>query len=423
MPSRDDIVSFFARAGIRSRSIFRSAITKRAALAEIALALALTLVVCKFVNWDIPNSYLRQTLGADKGMYSAVEKFVETEADRLTPKAALPQLKEPTKDEIDAIVLFGHDPNKSPREQTTSAFVSRPLVARWLADQMVNGSPDDEEVAKLRAEVRTILDEKIKLAYAELTSTVAYAWRRYTTGWIQYITIFFFLVAAVRMGFWRYWLVVEHMTIVGKDLPRHWQAFTRYGLGVIDEPRSLKQRIAETAAGKFSRTLREFRDDTARTDLRPFRCVPLLSRLEKENGSRSRHPLATRLPIIDAGVEQLERQFDIENHPIRWLIAALPALGFVGTILGIGSGLGQADKPIGAVDKAGRIAAVQDLTSALGVAFDTTLVALLLSLVATALMMLNERLRGQYLFDLRSVLLDGPGASSSSRPAASGEAS
>jgi chemotaxis protein MotA len=58
---------------------------------------------------------------------------------------------------------------------------------------------------------------------------------------------------------------------------------------------------------------------------------------------------------------------------IRYLAWSIPSIGFIGTVMGISGALGNADKAV-----AGDIAMV---TSQLGVAFDTTLVALLLSII------------------------------------------
>ncbi|MDM4018211.1 MotA/TolQ/ExbB proton channel family protein [Roseiconus lacunae] len=136
-----------------------------------------------------------------------------------------------------------------------------------------------------------------------------------------------------------------------------------------------------------------------------LRCDNLLSRLAHEY-RQGNVDEQSRLAMINVGIEEIDDQFDVESHATRWLVAALPALGFIGTIIGIGEGLGKADGPVEATGTSARVGAVQELTSSLAVAFDTTLVALVLGLMATAYMMYKERLRGTYISDLRSLLIE-----------------
>ena len=58
---------------------------------------------------------------------------------------------------------------------------------------------------------------------------------------------------------------------------------------------------------------------------------------------------------------------------IRYIVWAIPSIGFIGTVRGIGAALGQAHKAV-----EGDITGV---TESLGVAFNSTLIALLISIV------------------------------------------
>lgn len=66
-------------------------------------------------------------------------------------------------------------------------------------------------------------------------------------------------------------------------------------------------------------------------------------------------------------------RLDSELSMIRYIAWAIPSIGFIGTVRGIGAALGQAHEAI-----AGDIAGV---TSSLGVAFNSTFIALLISMV------------------------------------------
>jgi len=74
------------------------------------------------------------------------------------------------------------------------------------------------------------------------------------------------------------------------------------------------------------------------------------------------------------GVCQSEAdRLDSELSMVRYIAWAIPAIGFIGTVRGIGDALAQAHKAV-----TGDIAGV---TEGLGVAFNSTLVALLISIV------------------------------------------
>jgi biopolymer transport protein ExbB/TolQ len=76
---------------------------------------------------------------------------------------------------------------------------------------------------------------------------------------------------------------------------------------------------------------------------------------------------------VESSVEALAIRQDAENSMIRYLIWAIPSIGFIGTVRGIGEALSHADQAL-----AGNIAG---MTNSLGVAFNSTLVALLISLL------------------------------------------
>ena len=81
-------------------------------------------------------------------------------------------------------------------------------------------------------------------------------------------------------------------------------------------------------------------------------------------------------------------RLDSELSMIRYITWAIPSIGFIGTVRGIGTALGQAHQAM-----AGDIAGV---TASLGVAFNSTFVALLISIVVMFFMhqlqLMQERL-------------------------------
>jgi biopolymer transport protein ExbB/TolQ len=76
---------------------------------------------------------------------------------------------------------------------------------------------------------------------------------------------------------------------------------------------------------------------------------------------------------------------------IRYIAWAIPSIGFIGTVRGIGAALGEAHKAV-----EGDIAGV---TENLGVAFNSTFVALMISIVVMFLVHQLQLLQDRLVFD------------------------
>ena len=97
---------------------------------------------------------------------------------------------------------------------------------------------------------------------------------------------------------------------------------------------------------------------------------------------------------IESSVEALALRQDAENSMIRYLIWAIPSIGFIGTVRGIGQALSLADKAL-----AGDIAG---MTNSLGVAFNSTLVALLISIFLMFIFHQLQRLQDGQIVDIQA---------------------
>lgn len=90
--------------------------------------------------------------------------------------------------------------------------------------------------------------------------------------------------------------------------------------------------------------------------------------------------------LLESTCRRTERRVEkVEYSGIEYAIYAMPSLGFIGTVWGVGASLGNADKVVRATDAASQGDAISAVTSVLGVAFDTTLVALVCSIIAVYL--------------------------------------
>jgi biopolymer transport protein ExbB/TolQ len=91
--------------------------------------------------------------------------------------------------------------------------------------------------------------------------------------------------------------------------------------------------------------------------------------------------------ICESEAERLESELSM----IRYISWAIPSIGFIGTVRGIGEALAQADKAV-----QGDIAGV---TQSLGVAFNSTYVALLISIFLMFLVHQLQLLQERLVFD------------------------
>ena len=170
-------------------------------------------------------------------------------------------------------------------------------------------------------------------------------------------------------------------------------AFTIMGYKAIrtGQERALLQRdLLQTAEGM--RVLPEDTRELTRQleQLEPaqrFTLVPraLQAALHRFSASANIQDVATAShAVCEAEGERLESELSM----IRYIAWAIPSVGFIGTVRGIGDALGQADRAI-----EGDISGV---TQSLGVAFNSTLIALLISVVLMFLMhqlqLMQERL-------------------------------
>jgi len=89
--------------------------------------------------------------------------------------------------------------------------------------------------------------------------------------------------------------------------------------------------------------------------------------------------------LLDYSISQHNTMEQRSRWLINWSAAALPSIGFIGTVRGLLLALGNADSIVRATNALGQAAAITDVATQLSLAFTTTLVALLLGLVISLL--------------------------------------
>lgn len=152
----------------------------------------------------------------------------------------------------------------------------------------------------------------------------------------------------------------------------------------------LQQEIVEISQGM------SVLPEDAREYTRPIQALPeetqgyllprvLLTALQRFAATRNVQDVANTVRSV---CESESDRLDSELAMVRYIAWAIPSIGFIGTVRGIGEALGQAYKAV-----EGDIAGV---TAALGVAFNSTFIALVISILIMFLMhqlqLIQERL-------------------------------
>ncbi len=140
-------------------------------------------------------------------------------------------------------------------------------------------------------------------------------------------------------------------------------------------------RILPDDAGQLARPLQALPEDQ-QYYLLPRALQSALSRFQVTSSIQS----AT--DAVGTVCEAENNRLDSELSMVRYITWAIPSIGFIGTVRGIGAALGQAHEAI-----QGNIAGV---TASLGIAFNSTFIALLISMVVMffihQLQLIQERL-------------------------------
>ena len=97
---------------------------------------------------------------------------------------------------------------------------------------------------------------------------------------------------------------------------------------------------------------------------------------------------------IYVSVENLSVQLETESSMIRYLIWAIPSIGFVGTVRGIGQALSDADKALSGD--------IGFMAESLGIAFNSTFIALLISLLLMFLLNQLQRIQDKSLLEIQA---------------------
>lgn len=148
-------------------------------------------------------------------------------------------------------------------------------------------------------------------------------------------------------------------------------------------------RILPEDSREYARTIQSL-PDTVRGMLLPR---VILSALERFGATRNVQDVSS---VANTLCESEGERLESELSMIRYIAWAIPSVGFIGTVRGIGEALGQAHR---AVD--GDIAGV---TQSLGTAFNSTFIALIISIVVMFLVHQLQLLQERQVFDTQTYI-------------------
>jgi biopolymer transport protein ExbB/TolQ len=117
----------------------------------------------------------------------------------------------------------------------------------------------------------------------------------------------------------------------------------------------------------------------------------LLSSLERFGSTRNVQDVSS---VANSLCESESERLESELSMIRYIAWAIPSVGFIGTVRGIGQALGEAHRAV-----EGDIAGV---TENLGIAFNSTFIALLISIVVMFLVHQLQLLQERLVFDTQT---------------------
>ena len=168
-------------------------------------------------------------------------------------------------------------------------------------------------------------------------------------GLIQGVTLFLFIWGLFEIGY------ISHRMTIESDAFR---------LGLLPEKENWVISPDDLNAIKLKVTEYEKKKKYWLTDLIRKACTKY--RLSKSSSEV--------LGLVEAQVKTYQLDFESQESIIRYIAWAIPSVGFIGTVIGIAGALGIANQ---ATSPAG----IKAVTDMLAVAFDTTLIALIYSLI------------------------------------------
>ncbi len=210
----------------------------------------------------------------------------------------------------------------------------------------------------------------------------AYNMRRVWSGFIQWLTVWLALSGLIFLCnrsilYSRERRLLEKKDLTSKDLTSQEQI--PLFLNDYLQQQTGKTEIISVKDELFEKYVSGIRNEIYKKN-RKFNIVRIINSV---NNACLNNGRIDGIQVLDSEINQAREEMISLGFWVRFVMFAVPTIGFVGTVLGISDALGGADRVLSAVTNPLQIAAVQSMTVNLSLAFDTTLVALLLSIPLT----------------------------------------
>lgn len=185
-------------------------------------------------------------------------------------------------------------------------------------------------------------------------------------GFIQFLTFVAFY--ATVLTFVAQWLVVLNQ----RTYLDNTEVFSK-----TDEPIDFRQ--VESRIKRLEELRDQYRDQQGRGDA--LACVPLEIAYSGYCGLKAAHMRPEGVPgFVETRANILLERTGSRQWLLRFLIWLIPSIGFIGTVVGIGAALLGTGEVLSS-NQLQQQAAIQAIAGNLGTAFDTTFVALVLSII------------------------------------------
>lgn len=292
------------------------------------------------------------------------------------------------------------------REEVTKHIISEDpkdisdldeVVARWLLypSRSIQKEADfrkiligekDKEGSDYDEDYERAVKECVGDLHRKLRAQLPFLIIRWFNGWIQFFTLWAFWVAVLLLMESYCWNLYQQVSAKRFLEPNRDGSYPPI---VPVELQRIKNSIAE-AKLKLRGTRVPF-EWVALNNL----CVTAL-----ETGE-----LSTTIASLSEVTDHRLKELDSSKGAITYLAWAIPSIGFIGTVLGIGSALGEAGGML-TPDTDTQKSVVDQVTAALGMAFDTTLIALVLSLLLMFLIHIIRMQEERYVLGIQDIYLN-----------------
>lgn len=216
---------------------------------------------------------------------------------------------------------------------------------------------------------------------------------RVFNGQIQFFTFLTFFILLVIILIKCYFISLEANFL---------DSFNKYGDSDSDGVQKLKKDLLSNESLNFSLSVLNSKNNFLK--LRSY--SPFSALMSDAISWKIQNTDPSQIPgLISVLNENFNKRIETSYYFSNYVNWAIPLIGFIGTILGIGNSMSAAGG-VSSSNKVTQILSRTDVTGQISVAFDTTLIALFLSLAGTLIVFLTKKWEEENLIEAEKYCLD-----------------